>query len=310
MWNNTTPNNRNSAPQWGQQPKEPIQMNFRLIATIVGGVFAGLFALTVLLGSWYTIDERQRGVLLRNGALVGVVQPGLGFKVPFIDNVVTVSTETILLRLDKEAVYSRDQQPAEITISVNWRVTEGNVDDLYTQFGSLRGVQDRVIIPRVRDELKNVMGRYNAVTAIQDRARLGSDVKAAILASAKGPFIIENVAVENVDFSDAYEKSIEQRMLAEVEVERLRQNAEREKVQAQIVVTQAQAQADAVKARASAEAEAIRLRGDAEATAIRARGDALRANADLVALTAAEKWNGQLPATMVPGAALPFVQVK
>lgn len=83
-----------------------------------------------------------------------------------------------------------------------------------------------------------------------------------------------------------------------------------QKVQAQIVVTQAQAQADAVKARASADAEAIRMRGEAEATAIRARGDALRANADLVALTAAEKWNGQLPATMVPGAALPFVQVK
>jgi len=76
------------------------------------------------------------------------------------------------------------------------------------------------------------------------------------------------------------------------------------------VVTQAKAQADSVRARAEADAEAIKLRGNAEAAAIRARGDALRANADLVALTAAEKWNGQLPATMVPGAALPFVQVK
>jgi len=310
MWNNTAPNNRNSAARQAFNPKEPVQMNFRFIATVVGGVFAGLFALTMLLGSWYTIDERQRGVLLRNGKLVGVVQPGLGFKVPFIDNVVTLSTETILMRLDKEAVYSRDQQPAEITISVNWRVDESNVDEVYTQYGSLRGVQDRVIIPRVRDELKNVMGRYNAVTSIQERTKLGSDVKSAILANTRGPFIIENVSIETVDFSDAYEKSIEQRMLAEVEVERLRQNAEREKVQAQIVVTQAQAQADAVKARASADAEAIRMRGEAEATAIRARGDALRANADLVALTAAEKWNGQLPATMVPGAALPFVQVK
>lgn len=285
-------------------------MNFRFIATMVGGAFAALFALTVLLGSWYTIDERQRGVLLRNGKLVGVVQPGLGFKVPFIDNVVTVSTETLLLRLEKEAVYSRDQQPANITISVNWRVDESNVDEVYIQYTGPRGVQDRVIIPRVRDELKNVMGRYNAVNSIQERTKLGSDVKAAILASTKGPFIIESVAVEDVDFSEAYEKSIEQRMLAEVEVEQLRQNAQREKVQGEIVVTQAQAQADAVKARAAAEAEGITLRGNAEAGAIRARGDALRANADLVALTAAEKWNGQLPHTMVPGGALPFVQVK
>jgi regulator of protease activity HflC (stomatin/prohibitin superfamily) len=309
MWNNP-PKNRNSAPRMVQQPKESFPMNFRQITTLIGGVFAAIFALTVVLGSWYTIDERERGVLLRNGKLVGVVQPGLGFKVPFIDNVVSVSTETILLRLEKEAVYSRDQQPAVITVSVNWRVAESNVGEVYTQFTSLRGVQDRVIIPGVRDELKNVMGRYNAVTAIQERTRLGNDIKEAIVANTQGPFIIDNVSIENVDFSDAYEKSIEQRMLAEVAVERVRQDAHREKVQAEIVVTQAQAQADAVKARAIAEAGAIKLRGEAEAAAIRARGDALRANIDLVALTAAEKWNGQLPNTMVPGAALPFVQIK
>jgi regulator of protease activity HflC (stomatin/prohibitin superfamily) len=285
-------------------------VNFRSIATVAGIGLAAVFGLTVVMGSWYTIDERERGVLLRNGKLVSVVQPGLGFKVPFIDNVVIMSTETILMRLDKEATYSRDQQSADITISVNWRVSEANVDDVYMQYGSLRGVQDRVIMPRVRDELKNVMGRYNAVTAIQDRTRLGADVKAAIMANAKGPFIIENVQIENVDFSDAYDKSIEQRMLAEVAVEKVRQDAHREKVQAEIVVTKAKAEADAVKARAQAEAEAITMRGEAEAKAIRARGDALRANADLVALTAAEKWNGQLPHTMVPSAALPFVQVK
>jgi fumarate reductase flavoprotein subunit len=54
-------------------------------------------------------------------------------------------------------------------------------------------------------------------------------------------------------------------------VQRLRQNLEREKVQADIVVTQARAKADAVRAAAQAEADAIRLRGDAEAAAIKAR---------------------------------------
>ena len=306
MWNQPP---RNSNPRINPSQETP-QLNFRFIATMVGGAMAALFALTVLLGSWYTVDERQRGVLLRNGKLVSVVQPGLGFKIPFIDSVVLMSTETVLLRLDKEAVYSRDQQPATITFSVSWRVSEDNVDDVYKEFGGLRGVQDRVILPGVRDELKNVMGRYNAVTAIQDRTRLGTDVKAAIVANIKGPFVIENLAIENIDFSDAYEKSIEQRMLAEVAVERDRQDAIREKVQAEIVVTKAQAEADAVKARAGAEAEAIQLRGEAEAKAIRARGDALRANAELVTLTAAERWDGKLPTTMVPGAALPFMQIK
>jgi regulator of protease activity HflC (stomatin/prohibitin superfamily) len=103
-------------------------------------------------------------------------------------------------------------------------------------------------------------------------------------------------------------------------VQKLRQNAEREKVQAQITVTQAQAaadarradaqaQADAVKLQAEAEAEAIQLRGDAEAKAIKARGDALRDNPNLIFLTQAEKWNGQLPTTMLPNASVPMLNL-
>ncbi len=137
----------------------------------------------------------------------------------------------------------------------------------------------------------------------------------------KGPVIVDSVQIENIDFSDAYEASIEQRMLAEVEVQKLRQNAEREKVQAEITVTQAnahadarradaQAQADAVRLQAQADAEAIRLRGDAEALAIKARGDALKDNAGLVSLTQAEKWDGKLPTTMLPDGAVPMLDLR
>jgi regulator of protease activity HflC (stomatin/prohibitin superfamily) len=118
-------------------------------------------------------------------------------------------------------------------------------------------------------------------------------------ASNNTMLIVESVQVENIDFSDAYEKSIEQRMLAEVEVQKVQQNAEREKVQAEIAVIQAKAQADAVK-----------LQGDAEAHAINARGRALRDNPALIELVQAEKWDGKLPTTMVPGQTVPFINVK
>jgi regulator of protease activity HflC (stomatin/prohibitin superfamily) len=154
---------------------------------------------------------------------------------------------------------------------------------------------------------KIVFGRFNAVTAIQERGRLNQEVQEAVIAAAGGPVIIEAVQIENLDFSNEYEKSIEQRMLAEVEVQRLRQNAEREKVQAEIVVTRATAQANAVRQQAQAEADAIKLRGDAEAQAIAARGKALGENPSLVSLVQAERWDGKLPATMVPGGAIPML---
>ena len=97
---------------------------------------------------------------------------------------------------------------------------------------------------------------------------------------------------------------------AEVEVAKFRQNAEREKVTAEITVTQANAAADSVRAKALAEAEAIKLRGDAEAAAVEAKGRALRDNPNLVNLIQAERWNGQLPTTMLPNGSVPMLSVQ
>jgi len=64
-----------------------------------------------------------------------------------------------------------------------------------------------------------------------------------------------------------------------------------------------------VRAEALARAEAIKLRGDAEAQAIQARGDALRKNPSLVELVQAERWDGKLPVTMLPGGAVPMLSI-
>jgi regulator of protease activity HflC (stomatin/prohibitin superfamily) len=169
---------------------------------------------------------------------------------------------------------------------------------------------ERLVSRKVPDAMKNVFGRYTAISAIQDRTKLGIDINETLKKSVVGPVVIDSVQIEDVTFSDAYEQSIEKRMMAEVEIQTKRQNLETERINAEITVTQAKAQADSALARAQAEAEAIRVRGIAEADAIKARGEALRQNAELIALTQAEKWNGVLPTTMVPGSAVPFLNLK
>ncbi len=279
------------------------------ILSIVVATFVALAGLSVLFGTWYTIDQGVRGVILRNGALIGVAQPGLGFKLPLIDTIQKVSVQTHVETFDNMHTYSKDQQPALLKLSVNYRVPPEKVADLYTQYGSIEGALARVIRPHVNQQTKIVFGGYTAVSAIQDRGKLNAEVAHAIGQSVTGAIEVESVQIESIDFSKAYEHSIEQRMLAEVEVQRLRQNADREKVQAEITVTQATARANAVRAQAQADADAIRLRGEAEASAIRARGAALGENPNLVSLVQAERWNGVLPTTMVPGGGVPMISV-
>jgi regulator of protease activity HflC (stomatin/prohibitin superfamily) len=294
-------------------------------------VAGAIVALLLVFSATYTIDQGERGVILRNGALVGTAEPGLGFKLPLIDSVQPISIQTQARPYENLLTYSRDQQVAGITLVVNWRAPADQVADIYASFGGTDGLVTRLLDPAVSEEVKTIFGTFNAASAIQDRGRLDAEVTAAIQEAVRGPIVIESVQITNIDFSDAYEQAIEQRMQAEVEVARIQQNAERERVQAEIAVIQAQAQADAQIAQATAvaeatrlqgqaqadarlaeataEAEAIRMTGAAEAEAIEARGAALRDNPSLIELVQAEKWDGQLPTTMVPGGAVPFVDV-
>ena len=290
---------------------------------IIAAAIIGVIAIGAIFGSWYTVDQTERAVLLRNGAVIGTAQPGLGFKVPFIDSVEKISVKTFTYTWDKMNSYSFDQQPADLKISVTLRASSDKVADLYAKFGRLDTAVNQVVNPVVNQQVKVVFGRYTAVKAIQERGALNSAIKDAIAETLKYDpmIIIESVQLENIEFSANYLHSIEQRMLAEVEVQKLQQNAEREKVQAQITVTQANAKANAIRAEAQANADAtrlsgeakaanIRVTGEAEAAAIEARAKALGTNPNLVTLVQAERWNGVLPTTMVPGSSVPFVSVK
>jgi regulator of protease activity HflC (stomatin/prohibitin superfamily) len=270
----------------------------------------GLLVVLVGFSSWYTVDQGERAVILRNGAVVGEAEPGLHFKVPVIDRAVYISVQSHKVEFEKMAAYSKDQQPAEIKLSVNFHAAPSQARDIYATYGSLEGMVDRVLRPNVNKASKEVFGQYTAVSAIQERAKFGTDVYQAIVNAVGEKLAIDAVQIENVDFSNAYEQSIEQRMLAEVEVQKVKQNWEKEKVSADITRTKAQAEADAKLAQATAEAKAIEMKGAAEATAIQSKGAALRDNPGLVSLIQAEKWDGKLPTTMVPNTTVPFLNVK
>jgi len=280
------------------------------IAYIVGAVVIFLILVVCAFGSFYQVDQGERGVLLRNGKLASVAEPELGFKTPVIESVRHISVRDQAMTMKLEA-YSFDQQPAAMVVSVTYRVPVDRVANLYSEYGTLANLQARVIERRMPDAVKNVFGRFTAVRAIQEREKLGVEATQAVINVMRdAPVQVVGVQIEEVGFSDAYEQSIEQRMLAQVQIETTRQQKETATINAEIQVVKAKADADARREGFQAEADGIRLRGEAEATAIEARAKALAANTNLVNLIAVEKWNGALPTTQVPGSALPFIGVK
>jgi len=286
----------------------PGQININNLPRGVAGVgLVVVVLLLILFSTYFTIDQGERGVILHNGAIVGEAEPGLHFKMPIITSIAKISVQIQKESFSRDAqgdtrmqAYSRDQQPATIAMSVNYHVTDAS--QVYAQYGSLEGMEARVINPKAYEQLKNVFGQFDAADAIQKRASLNAEVYTAIRAAVRGPVVIDSVQIEDISFSQQYENAVEARMQAIVK----QQQAEADK---QKRIIDADAAAYEVKAAADAQAHQIEVQGAAEAGAIKARGDALRDNPGLPTLTAAEKWNGVLPTTMVPGNALPFLNL-
>ena len=272
------------------------------------GIIAVLAVLTVVLGSWFTVDQGERVVLLTNGAISSVKGPGIYFKAPFIQSTAHFSIRTAKSRYEGIETYSKDVQEAHTTVTVNHSIDPAKVGDLYQTLGA--DYENTIVTPAVLSTLKNVFGQYSATESIDTRQKLVEDMQSAITTKLQPYGIkVENVSIEDISFSKAFNDSVEARMQAEIQVQQAKQTLLQEQINADIVRTKAQGAADASVATAKGQAAATKLAGDAEASAITAKANALKENSNLVNLTIAQKWNGELPTTMLPGGSTPLLNL-
>ncbi|QIG69149.1 prohibitin family protein [Rhizobium phage RHph_N1_15] len=281
------------------------------IGLIIGGVIA-LLVVFILGGSFYTVDEGERAVVVSQGKVAGVAGPGFHWKKPFLDEAHVISVRTQAAEFKDEPVFTGDQQTANVTFSVNYAAiaSDAEISKIYRDYQTIDGLESKILRRQVREQIKNVFGRYSAANAIRERSKLNNDVSAAIANLGNGVIKIEGLNIENIDFSDAVEAAAEQRAQQEMLVNTKEQQRLVAEKEAAIAVIQAQAEADSQLAVAKAKADAVKLQGDAEASAIKAKSDALAQSPNLVELTKAERWDGKLPTSFIPGSATPFLSIK
>ena len=277
----------------------------KILLMAIAVIFLGM---PLLLGSWYTVNQGEKAVILRWGKVVKVADAGLNFKIPYADHVRKISIRTVKIEKPIQS-YSKDIQAANVGFSLNYSINPASVEKIYTQYSL--NFEDSIIMPQILAKPKDVFGKYNAVDIVQNREKLTAEILSELQKFFEPTgIIIESVQIENIDFSNEYEKSVEERMKAEVEVQRVRQNLEREKLNADMVRTQAKGEADAVLTRAEANAEAMRLEGAAQAFVIEERSKVLAKNPEYVRLVEAERWNGVLPSTVLPTNTLPIINAR
>ena len=280
---------------------------------------AGVVGAVVLLGGFLStnvIDEGEKGVVLTFGEISKTWDPGLHFKLPFVQSLKTYSTRVQKTKFGRDindersnspllSAYSSDQQIIEsYSLSVTWAYDPMQIEKVYKYFGtaSSDAVFTTVVSPTVIQTTKAILGQYTAQTIVQERTKLDAQIEEALKTELKDfPINILSVQFEDVNFSRRYEDMLEQTAQKKMEIEKANNELQRIQIESRQQVAQAEAQNQAIKLQADAKAYQIRVEAEAEADAIKMRAEALKSNPELVDLTIAEKWDGSVPQTVVAG---------
>lgn len=76
------------------------------------------------LSGFYTIREAERGVVLRFGEYHETVQPGLRWKMTFVDHVIPVDVQSILSLAAKGFMLTQDENVIEVQMEIQYRVSD------------------------------------------------------------------------------------------------------------------------------------------------------------------------------------------
>lgn len=172
--------------------------------------------------------------------------------------------------------YSSDAQTMDITMTLQYQIMGDKVLDIAKQYGSLEALQARIQSIAV-EKTKAVLSAHKAMDIIAKRAEMSPAVEDAIKSAIDDNYFVNvnTVVLTNIDFSDAFETAVEEKMIAEQQ--QLKANYENE-----TKVAQAKANAEAKRIAAQAEKDANDLLQKSLTDEI------LRQNY-------IDKWDGKLP---------------
>jgi membrane protease subunit HflC len=240
-------------------------MNNRVvvIALAVVGVFV------VLSSAMFTVHQTERAVLLRFREIVSVdLEPGLHFKVPFVDVVRRFDGRVQTLTTTPETYFTVEKKPLMVDSFVKWRI---NDVDLYFQVTSGDSTNaERLLRERVITGLRNQISRRGMRDVVSgERDQLARNLTREMNVAIQKEFGIQviDVRVKRIELPVEVSESVYRRMISEREIEAKQHRARGEEKSLGIRAAADRA-AVVIAANAYRDAEQIRGEGDGKAAAI------------------------------------------
>ena len=228
-----------------------------------------------LSGSLYTVREDQYACTFRFSEIVNTTSnPGLHFKVPFVDSVKYFSKATQFYDIPPSEVLTSDKQNMTVDCYILWEISDPQ--QFYRALGTTAKAEER-LNAITYNALKNAMGRLAQADIINmndgaERNDIYEGITATVDSQAVAYGIhVEDVKIKQFDLPDSNLNAVYSRMISERNQMAEKYTADgnydasiiRNEVDKQVNIIVSNAEAEAAKLEAEGEAEYMGMLAEA-----------------------------------------------
>ena len=145
---------------------------------LAGGVIAALVLLALIFAyaSLFTVYQTDQAIVVRLGQPIRVVtDPGLNFKVPLLDSVISVENRIVDLENPAQEVIASDQKRLVVDAFARYRINDAL--KFYQTIGAIEGANAR-LSTLLNSALRRVLGEASTIDIVRDkRAQLMAQVR-------------------------------------------------------------------------------------------------------------------------------------
>jgi regulator of protease activity HflC (stomatin/prohibitin superfamily) len=185
-----------------------------MVAFWVAVIVVVIVALLLLSASLHQVQQYEKGVVFRFGRLhLPLREPGLRVIVPFVDKMVKVTMQIVVLDVPAQGAITRDNVTVTVDAVVYFRVIDP-IKALVNVQAYLHAVSQVS-----QTSMRAVIGRADLDTLLSDREAVNAELKAVIDAPTEGPWglRIERVEVKDIALPDTMKRSMSRQAEAERE---------------------------------------------------------------------------------------------
>lgn len=247
---------------------------------LIGICIVLIIGLIIFFGSTTIVPTGHIGVVtLYSKVQDRYLDAGFHFITPFVEDVHDIDIRTQKYSNTVEGS-AKDLQIVNITLSINYQIRPDKASQLYAEVG--KNYTDIILNPALQSGLKASMAKFTAEEMVTKRSEVATSITEELNTRLEEYFIISAVNIENIGFTEEYNKAIEAKTTNQ-------QKAEAEKAQLEIIKVQNEQKINT--AEAEAKVRELQSQSVTEQSLEQLR---LEIQRELV-----NKWDGHYPTTML-----------